>query len=293
MIANGNCGLYSIFVSQFKKTVFVGNISSNWDEHKLKIGVLTDLTGLMEKDYLIEAGDLEGVRRLTEYIARCPFSLARIISVNTDGKVIYRAIKKDALPYPEQEQDLFRAGIPRNFQIYDPLEFLAMVTQHIPKPRSHQIRYYGTYSNKNRGQKEKREKAEAQKAEKRKGKQLMNWAQLIQLVYETDPLSCPECGGRMKIISFIEEREVIRRILKHARLWKEPLEEPPKMTSPPEKVEYEEGVDYMPDYSIFDDVIYEDWQRVLKMPLRNYARLLDFELIPGVSCFCGRLQGGR
>jgi hypothetical protein len=31
------------------------------------------------------------------------------------------------------------------------LEFLAAVTQHIPDKGEHQIRYYGWYSNKNRG----------------------------------------------------------------------------------------------------------------------------------------------
>ncbi len=31
----------------------------------------------------------------------------------------------------------------------------------------------------------------------------------------------------MKIISFIDEDDVIRRILKHCNLWKEPVERPP------------------------------------------------------------------
>jgi hypothetical protein len=44
-----------------------------------------------------------------------------------------------------------------------------------------------------------------------------NWARLIQKIYEVDPLSCPKCQGRMKIISFIEDEEVIEKILKHLR----------------------------------------------------------------------------
>jgi hypothetical protein len=31
-----------------------------------------------------------------------------------------------------------------------------------------------------------------------------NWARLIQKIYEADPLTCPKCQGRMKIITFIE-----------------------------------------------------------------------------------------
>ena len=41
------------------------------------------------------------------------------------------------------------------------------------------------------------------------------WAALIQRVYETDPLICPRCGAKLKIISFIEthQRNVIEKIL--------------------------------------------------------------------------------
>jgi hypothetical protein len=47
------------------------------------------------------------------------------------------------------------------------------------------------------------------------------WARLIKRIYEFDPLECPECGGAMKIISFIERRQtdVIERILRHCGLW--------------------------------------------------------------------------
>jgi hypothetical protein len=33
--------------------------------------------------------------------------------------------------------------------------------------------------------------------------------------YEVDPLACPKCQGKMSIISFIENEEVIRKILEH------------------------------------------------------------------------------
>jgi len=35
-------------------------------------------------------------------------------------------------------------------------------------------------------------------------------------------LKCPKCGGEMKVISFIEQPFVIRRILKHLDLWEDP-----------------------------------------------------------------------
>ena len=47
------------------------------------------------------------------------------------------------------------------------------------------------------------------------------WAILIKRIYEVDPLCCPECGGQMKVVSFIEppQADVIEEILKHCGLW--------------------------------------------------------------------------
>ncbi len=45
------------------------------------------------------------------------------------------------------------------------------------------------------------------------------WARLIHKIYEADPLTCPKCRGTVRIVSFIEAREVIKTILKHLRLW--------------------------------------------------------------------------
>ena len=45
------------------------------------------------------------------------------------------------------------------------------------------------------------------------------WARLIQKIYEVDPLTCPKCSGAMRVISFIEDEEVIKKILKHLGLW--------------------------------------------------------------------------
>ena len=48
---------------------------------------------------------------------------------------------------------------------------------------------------------------------------------MIQRVYEVDPLCCSQCGGQMKIISFIERNQVnvIERILRHCGLWEGPV----------------------------------------------------------------------
>ena len=41
-----------------------------------------------------------------------------------------------------------------------------------------------------------------------------SWARLLRRVLEVDPLLCP-CGGRLRIVSFITQPDVIDRILAH------------------------------------------------------------------------------
>ena len=128
--------------------------------------------------------------------------------------------------------------MPRNYEIYDPLDFLAEVTQHIPNKGEHQIRYFGWYSNKKRGMVEKAKKPiapalpgmpEQDTTYRRKCR--MTWAALIKCVYEVDPLKCPKCGGEMRIVAFIEEEKVIEKILRHCDLWKDHKPRPPPPAS--------------------------------------------------------------
>lgn len=171
----------------------------------------------VDNSVMINAGDKAGIQRLTEYITRCPFSLARMVSETKDGKIVYRASHANCIPFPLSGDRTLMAGIPRNFEVFDPLDFLAEVTQHIPNKGEHQVRYYGWYSNKKRGMQEKRcpELVEGKKPElptvpglpepdtAYRKKCRMTWAMLIKAVFEVDPLKCPTCGGTMKIISFI------------------------------------------------------------------------------------------
>ena len=69
-----------------------------------------------------------------------------------------------------------------------------------------------------------------------------NWARLIQKIYETDPLCCPRCSGKMKVISVIEDEDVIKKILKHLGLWEVKPRPPPKAIGPPKTVEHH--IDY-------------------------------------------------
>ncbi len=93
------------------------------------------------------------------------------------------------------------------------------------------VRYYGYYSNKSRGLRKKAGTDDqvpalvdsdiSRKAFRK------NWARLIQKIYNVDPLLCPNCSGTMRIISFIEDDEIIEKILRHLGLWETRNHDPP------------------------------------------------------------------
>ena len=102
--------------------------------------------------------------------------------------------------------------------------------------------YYGYYSNVSRGKRKKHDQdglipsilePDGSSREHRR-----NWARLIQKIYEVDPLTCPKCKGRMRIIAFIDDADVVKKILKHLGLWVQKARPPPKANSPPMASEY-------------------------------------------------------
>ncbi len=112
------------------------------------------------------------------------------------------------------------------------MQALAAMCSHVPnKGESFDLealdrqmaRYYGYYSNVARG---KRKKADADdkipcilEPELTDKVFRRNWARLIQKIYEVDPLLCPKCSSEMRVIAFIEDPDVIKKILKHLDLW--------------------------------------------------------------------------
>jgi hypothetical protein len=110
---------------------------------------------------------------------------------------------------------------------------LARVLIHIPEPNKHLVRFYGAYANRVRSETvasnhsvvdepEGIEEAPPQRRAMRK-----RWAELVYRIYEVDPLTCPRCGGKMKLLAFIIDPAVIRRILDHLE-HKAPPRAPPE-----------------------------------------------------------------
>lgn len=161
-------------------------------------------------------------------------------------------------------------GGKKNFSIYTADEFIASITQHIPDKNFQLVRYYGWYSNRMRGDRLKAEKAESKEhlepdeitildVSNYKPRRIPSptWRECIKKIWEVDPLECPKCHGEMKIISFITEKAVIRKILEHLDLWRETKRGPPNKASPPAETitEIKER-----EYEPFDDgwPVYEE-----------------------------------
>lgn len=136
-------------------------------------------------------------------------------------------------------------------QTFSALDWLARLSAHIPDKWEQMVRYYGWYANRSRGERKKAQKIptesvpvqnpEAESDFKKEAPR--QWARLIKKVYEVDPLICPNCQGRMRIISFIEDPAIIQRILTHLGLWHMPSR---KRAPPP-------AAEITLDYSVADE----------------------------------------
>jgi hypothetical protein len=119
----------------------------------------------------------------------------------------------------------------RNFEVFSACDWLAALTAHIPNAGEHLVRYYGWYSNVNRGKRRKAQGGESTTIEEftevSGSAAKRAWARLIKQVYEVDPLVCPRCAGAMRIIAFIEQPAVIAKILTHLGLWLARVHSPP------------------------------------------------------------------
>jgi hypothetical protein len=103
------------------------------------------------------------------------------------------------------------------------LSFLADLTTHIPKHGSKTTLYYGNYSNKKRGLRKKKNSANelnvlVKSSEEGSRLSKSHWARMIKKVFEVDPLECPNCHQAMRIISCIDQGNVIYKILYHLGL---------------------------------------------------------------------------
>jgi len=141
--------------------------------------------------------------RVGKYMIKPILSLKKLSFDETEGKV---SCQYGKLRGEEERMDY--------------LEFIARATSHIPDKGQVTLRYYGLYSNAHRGKMRKTVDPSHPPIIEDEALFVPSrvWAEMIRKVYEVDPLICPECGGQMSIISFIEDHTVIDTIIAHLKL---------------------------------------------------------------------------
>jgi hypothetical protein len=161
----------------------------------------------IDNSVTVYPSDEQGLERLARYLIRSPVSLQRLHYLPAMNRVLYQA---------KQGHDREPS------EIIDPMEFVARVLTHIPDPNRHCIRYFGQYANRAKS-KSNKDSTSPEASDENKptlapvSKLRRRWADLIRRVYQDDPLTCPKCGSRMRIISFITQHRVIKRILEHLK----------------------------------------------------------------------------
>jgi len=184
---------------------------------------------------VIRANDEEGLERLAHYVIRAPLSQERMVYIGASEGTF------------GMDQIIYKGKRSKDKERFTALDWLARLVTHIPNKGEQLVRYYGYYSNKARGVRRK-EEATYTEIQHTEGREIdtpvstliennlsrkvfrKNWSRLIQKVYHCDPLVCPKCKGEMKIIAFIEEETVIKKILKHLNLWITGNHDPPALS---------------------------------------------------------------
>jgi len=178
----------------------------------------------------VEPGNAGATRRLASYMLHPAFALERFRYDPDAGTVLYDARNKQA----DQQQTS------DSITVSSALDWLAAVVTHIPNKGQQLLRYYGWYSNVSQARKKQaapampgqQEDLSPDEHEQFRKQRRRSWARLIKKIYEADPLVCPRCRGPMKIISFIEDPPVIKKILLHLNLWELPQRSPPSKSPP-------------------------------------------------------------
>ena len=122
----------------------------------------------------------------------------------------------------------------------EPIQFIARLAALVPPPRHPLIRLYGCFAPDSSWRSSvvpeplpPEEPAESGAGDSslpiavaRSSSNRINWAELLKRVYDVDALAC-ECGGRLRFIALITERETARIVLRGHGL----PTEPPHITS--------------------------------------------------------------
>lgn len=160
---------------------------------------------------------------VARYIERGPISLEKL------------TIQDDIITYTTKDERAHE---------FDALEFLALLSCHIPKPYESITRYYGWYSCRARGERAKRKPTQDSPPLEPKRRPSLTWAQCFKRIYEINPLSCPKCQGEMRIIAFLSNEREVSKIADSLGI--------PHSTAPP-------PIPRAPQQELFDEIPRDDF----------------------------------
>jgi hypothetical protein len=150
----------------------------------------------------IPPNDARAIEDMASDVVRNPVSLRRLVYIDGQKAVIYRALK----PSP---------GLGTDFVAMDPLDWLARMADHIPDTGKHRTLFYSDYASRARAaraqEEELRQGAKSEAPEKRGCSP--SWARLISKAYQADPLTCRQCGKKLQIVAYIHDHFTIKTIL--------------------------------------------------------------------------------
>lgn len=157
----------------------------------------------------VEPNDRERLERVCRYLLRPPVPESRL-ELLEDGKVLLE-LKNE-----------FHDGT--THLLFDGIEFLEKLAGLVVRPRINQLIYHGVFAPNAAWRKEvvaygrSEQQFEGQAASRSTSGRNSKWADLLKRIFLVEALSCPRCGGQMKVIANIDDPEVIHKILSHLGL---------------------------------------------------------------------------
>lgn len=159
---------------------------------------------------------------LAQYIARAPLSMEKLTYMPSQGTVRYTSD--------------FNPAIGDTIKVWDARDFIAAATLFIPPQGVRLIRYFGLYASRSRwkwphwahiiphaprGWKEAHGVTVSDSSPQPSTATVPEcacrsaWARLIAKVYEIDPLVCPRCFSKMRVLAVITNPAAVKKILRH------------------------------------------------------------------------------
>jgi hypothetical protein len=175
----------------------------------------------LDANVAVAAEDRRGLRRLLRYGARAPLA-ARRVGLNEDGMVVY-TLRKPTFTGRTQ-------------LVMTPRQFIRRLAALTPPPWLNLTRFHGVFAS-NHSQRQTITQCVAEQSDPnddpftcaplRKPTDSDNpasdpppkhvriaWSELLRRTFD-DPLVCPRCQGKMRLVSVIKDPDVINAILAH------------------------------------------------------------------------------